>query len=66
MEERGLHTFVLNSKSQYNLCFSFFAIHVSPSSRTIFPKRIPRAYIFGIVIIYSGRFNQNLELTLRN
>jgi len=47
-------TLVLNSRSQYNPFFSFLAIHVSPSSRTIFPNKIPRAYILGIVMTYSA------------
>jgi hypothetical protein len=32
---------------------SFRATHVSPSSRTILPKRMPRAYMFGMLITYS-------------
>lgn len=45
---------VLNSRSQTMPCFSFFAVQVSPSSSTILPKRMPRAYMFGIVITYSA------------
>lgn len=47
------HTLVLNSRSQDRLCFSFFAVHVSPNSNTIFPNRMPRAYMLGIVMTYS-------------
>lgn len=46
-------TFVLNSMSQAMCVFSFFAVHVSPSSSTILPKRMPRAYMLGIEITYS-------------
>ena len=44
---------VLNSRSASRSCVSLRAVHASPSSITIFPKRIPRAYMFGIVITYS-------------
>lgn len=47
-------TFVLNSRSQKSLFFSFFTTHVSPSSSTILPNRIPLAYILGIVTMYSA------------
>ena len=44
---------VLNSRSASRSCVSLRAVHASPSSITIFPNRIPRAYMFGIVITYS-------------
>lgn len=46
---------VLNSRSAWRSCASLRTVHVSPSSRTIFPKRIPRPYMFGIVNTYSTK-----------
>ncbi len=46
-------TFVLNSRSQTSPCLSFLAVQVSPSSRTILPNSIPRAYMLGMVMTYS-------------
>lgn len=48
-------TLVLNCRSAENPFRSFFAVHESPSSSTIFPHRIPRAYMFGIEMTYSAR-----------
>ena len=48
----GRTTLVLNSRSQDNRCLSFLTVQVSPSSRTILPNRMPRAYMFGIVTTY--------------
>jgi hypothetical protein len=44
---------VLNSRSACKSCASLCAVHASPSSMTILPNKIPRAYMFGIVITYS-------------
>lgn len=52
---------VLKSRSHANPCRSFFTTHVSPSSSTIFPNRMPRAYMLGIVTTYSGIDNCELH-----
>ena len=43
-------TLVLNSMSAVIPDFSHLAVQASPSSITILPKRIPRAYMFGMEI----------------
>lgn len=50
---REVYTFVLNSTLHDIPSLSFTATLVSPSSRIIDPKRIPRAYILGMLIQYS-------------
>lgn len=44
--------------------FSFLALQVSPNSNTIFPNRMPLAYMFGIVITYSN--NETVQVGVRH
>jgi len=46
----GRCTLVLNSMSAVTPNFSHLAVQVSPSSITILPNSIPRAYMFGMEI----------------
>jgi hypothetical protein len=57
--ERTIYTLVLNSISAVMANFSHLAVQVSPSSMTILPNRIPRAYMFGIEITYAGGHTEN-------
>ena len=49
------YPFVLNCISALKPRRSFLAVQVSPSSNTIFPQSIPRAYMFGMEITYSAK-----------